>query len=684
MGVSSFLFVSWIASLLLAFAMALSGQILSPLAVAAIAALCLWILLSIFRWRLDWPKPSKWLLFGVFVLYVALGIQAYLVSKDIVYVFGWGIIGAFPWALHGSADERGYWRAFGVVGFGSLVCLISSDSFITFVLYIVMAPVLLMKMNAAHLRFHLLRGGNADEILPRSYFYSLLGSILPGLLVGTVVFAFFPRSFQWRNPLALRSKDSISGYNGKIELGANNIAVSSQLAFIVESPDPEIRKSWLPINGPSLYFKANVLDRFDGKTWSRSEADYVPYFVARSIRQTRAFDRSREIPLRIFREPHSTRAVLYPGVLRNLRVPWALRSQLRQDKLGNLERSSSETTRYAYDLDFSPLSFPEREVSQSMAIYFETDRKTPRYDGPGEYLQLPDGLAEARWFRAFVDEAVGKDVNGAFSDLTLGQSLDSMRLLFQSKFKAGYQGETFNTKDIQAFVSETRYGHCEYFATAAVLALRARGIPARIVLGYRGGAFNPVSGVLEVRESEAHAWAEYFIPEVGWLPFEATPISPRLFPGNWLERGFLVYTAIKFWFERYLVDYSMETQKSVFEDLRLLPKQNQTRRYPWRALAAICVAVMLVGGIFQISRYRRRKLARLPSYWKEFERRSRRRGGEPRRIDETLLAYSLRVERYWPESLARKVYAAVEAEIYGGRSPVSLPDLLHEIRNARA
>ena len=72
------------------------------------------------------------------------------------------------------------------------------------------------------------------------------------------------------------------------------------------------------------------------------------------------------------------------------------------------------------------------------------------------------------------------------------------------------------------FLREADRGYCVHFATAATVLLRAAGIPARYVSGYlvEAEAGRPVT----VTEEDAHAWAEYYEPNLGlWLPLEATP-----------------------------------------------------------------------------------------------------------------------------------------------------------------
>ncbi|MFM2120890.1 MAG: hypothetical protein RL722_2358, partial [Pseudomonadota bacterium] len=60
------------------------------------------------------------------------------------------------------------------------------------------------------------------------------------------------------------------------------------------------------------------------------------------------------------------------------------------------------------------------------------------------------------------------------------------------------------------FWLDQRQGFCEHYAVAFVVVMRSLGVPARLVTGYQGGRLNPVDGLLEVRQSDAHAWVEYW------------------------------------------------------------------------------------------------------------------------------------------------------------------------------
>ena len=77
-------------------------------------------------------------------------------------------------------------------------------------------------------------------------------------------------------------------------------------------------------------------------------------------------------------------------------------------------------------------------------------------------------------------------------------------------------------KYLTKFLFETRRGHCEYFATATVLLLRAAGIPARYVVGYAIDEYSPLERQYLGRASHAHSWALAYINHA-WRVVDTTP-----------------------------------------------------------------------------------------------------------------------------------------------------------------
>ena len=86
---------------------------------------------------------------------------------------------------------------------------------------------------------------------------------------------------------------------------------------------------------------------------------------------------------------------------------------------------------------------------------------------------------------------------------------------------------------IDAFWFDSRRGFCTHYAGAFVYLARAAGIPARMVGGYQGGTYNPVTNHLVVRQYDAHAWAEVWLEDQGWTRFDPTgAVAPER-----VERG---------------------------------------------------------------------------------------------------------------------------------------------------
>lgn len=77
------------------------------------------------------------------------------------------------------------------------------------------------------------------------------------------------------------------------------------------------------------------------------------------------------------------------------------------------------------------------------------------------------------------------------------------------------------------FLTESDTGYCVHFATAAVVLLRAADIPARYVTGYM--VDTQAGAKTKVTAGNAHAWAEYYVPQLGtWVVLEATPADETL------------------------------------------------------------------------------------------------------------------------------------------------------------
>ena len=82
---------------------------------------------------------------------------------------------------------------------------------------------------------------------------------------------------------------------------------------------------------------------------------------------------------------------------------------------------------------------------------------------------------------------------------------------------------------VDFFLFDLKEDFCEYFASSMVVMLRELGVPARVVEGYTSGTLDPTSGKFVVKELDAHAWVEVYVPLYGWIEFEPTPSQAPIF-----------------------------------------------------------------------------------------------------------------------------------------------------------
>src|SRR5262249_48231088 len=86
----------------------------------------------------------------------------------------------------------------------------------------------------------------------------------------------------------------------------------------------------------------------------------------------------------------------------------------------------------------------------------------------------------------------------------------------------GTYGDATGHDAVDEFWLDRKQGFCEHFASAFVVLMRALDVPARIVTGYQGTDSVLRDGYMVVRNSYAHAWAEYWQPGAGWLRADPT------------------------------------------------------------------------------------------------------------------------------------------------------------------
>lgn len=76
---------------------------------------------------------------------------------------------------------------------------------------------------------------------------------------------------------------------------------------------------------------------------------------------------------------------------------------------------------------------------------------------------------------------------------------------------------------VEAFLFKYQGGYPDHFSTVLTVMLRSIGIPARLVVGYRSGEFNPFTGYYVVRNTDAVALTEVCFHKYGWFMFNPIP-----------------------------------------------------------------------------------------------------------------------------------------------------------------
>ena len=219
---------------------------------------------------------------------------------------------------------------------------------------------------------------------------------------------------------------------------------------------------------------------------------------------------------------------------------------------------------------------------------------------------------------------------------------------------------------VDYFLFEERRGYCEQFASAMVVLLRSLDIPSRLVTGYTPGTFNRVTGLLEVRNSDAHAWVEVFFPGVGWVEFEPTP--------GFTDTAALGGSVMRRWVWQDLAVYLSEGLGRLTARSPLLARVARATSVAGRQGAWGLLALAMVGGI-AVSwralnrrgawRGARRPRALLEATYDEMCSLLARRGF-PRAVSETVTEHRHRVEAAHAVPEVGAVVALVEAAAYGG------------------
>ena len=183
---------------------------------------------------------------------------------------------------------------------------------------------------------------------------------------------------------------------------------------------------------------------------------------------------------------------LPPGTLQLRELPVA---ELKGNRLGTVQVKDEEKL-VTYEAFYDPTAV--------------TDSKTTQYDlkVPPKELALLSQIA--------ADLGAGT--------LSKHQFLEKVRTFFNQGFAYSLTqtNSTGSGNVLQEFLTKTRYGHCEHFATATVLLLRSAGIPARYATGFSVQEYSEREEAYVVRLRHAHAWARANVDGT-WIDLDTTP-----------------------------------------------------------------------------------------------------------------------------------------------------------------
>lgn len=384
---------------------------------------------------------------------------------------------------------------------------------------------------------------------------------LTGAVIGVVGFVVFP-PLKTR-AMEMRLVESIvrSGMGSDPDLHRGGEVVSN---------DEIVMRVWLrqgdKVLGPAdirPYFRMYTLDLYDPRgrsSWRRRlrglsgleavEVDGVPRCSVLPLSGETADVALIEQRYEVYR-PRGVLAALYPPVEVRGDVARRLRTSPVDHAL--VARFEREPERLEYTvLSAAMLTRPVQDVLAAV--------RRP------EAIQPPDSseIDATPRTRALVEEFVSEVPNLTDPANQLRVVNRIQQYLQSPEFRYDKEAPRIMPEDdpVDAFLFEHRAGHCEYFASAMTVLCQLAGLPARFVVGYLGSEYSQSQQCFIVRERDAHAWCEVYIPGREWVRVEATPegaiIVPEASPLAWL-RDYFQY--LQFQWINILVGYDAEQRR---------------------------------------------------------------------------------------------------------------------------
>lgn len=493
----------------------------------------------------------------------------------------------------------------------------------------------------------------------------LLLQALPFMLLFFLLFPRFEGGIWGRTHL----NTAQTGFSDRVGFGnIAELAQNTEVAFRVEF-EGEIP----PQN--QLYWRGIVLWDFDGRTWRRGTSRLSPLSTPAAT--------PRDITYTVTLEPHNQH--------------WLFTLDLAREILFRQTYIQIDHTSFRWRPITSRITY--QAVSNPDSMF------SPGGRSPKRALQLPEkgnprgrALAEAWIKESGSGEVYIEKVLAYFRDQPFYYTLQPPSLETGSDENAGDAEASL----IDRFLFQSRRGFCEHYASSFAFLMRAAGLPARVVAGYQGGERNPYGGYLVVRQSDAHAWCEVWLPEKGWLRVDPTSaVAPERVTSDvtsalpsgettsilsFLQTGPLgqqlrgVINLWDFWnnrWNRWVMSYSANEQSNFFTLLGL--EMKSSKELPpilSLVLAAATLAIILVFTLFFRPREPTRDLT--AEAWLDFCRKMERIG-LPRRPEQGPLDYLEHISRHRPD-LAESVHKLVSSYVRLRYTDKSRPSEFRSLR----
>ncbi len=443
--------------------------------------------------------------------------------------------------------------------------------------------------------------------------------VLQVVPIACLLFVVLPRLPPlWSMPSA---KSAATGFSDTMSPGdISALSKSSKVAFRVTFYDADRTDvlnaqqiaSALP---PSQrYWRGLVLDEFKNNTWSRSDyADVLEAFTSQEQlnkqskleKNTQAAALNRAQPplmhYDVLLEPHNQRWLFSLYKIHTLTS--SLRTKILPSGLAKSFRPVSARMQYS---GASRLQHQQKSAQQHPQQHPQQHDLNPREKALYTALPLTNNTNNTNNTKT---QALAIKLGGNNAIKNSHNYINAVLAYYNQSFTYTLNPPRLGVNSIDDFLFVSKRGFCEHFSSSFVYLMRAAGLPARVVVGYLGGEINPVENYMVVKQSDAHAWAEVWIKNEGWVRVDPTSaVAPQrieqslsnaltadeqheLQQGLWqwgpLRQFANRIDAASYLWHRYVVSYDNSTQKGFFS--RFLGGEA-----PWRIAAFVCVVMVLL------------------------------------------------------------------------------------------